>query len=98
MRIRNLVGAFVAGVAAASSPGVALAAHAGIDDPADGQATVSGQPSAPDVSRVDIDYDRAGSISLTVRFYAPLDTIDTSQNYAFYANFAVGHAKRGFQS
>lgn len=72
----------------------AFAAHLGADDPADGSATVSGQPTAPDVSRLDVDYDPAGAISLTVGFHVPLDQIDTSQNYAFFSNFTVGHVER----
>lgn len=89
-----MVGALVTSAVLVIAPGTAMAGQVRADDPADGQATVSGKPSAPDVSRLELDYDPTGSITLTVRFHAALDTIDTAQNYAFYSNFTVGHTYR----
>lgn len=100
MRLLAALTTAAAVVAGSLVPAVAGAAHLGVDDAADAEPTVSGRPSAPDVSRLDIDYDPAGTITLRVGFSGALDTatLDTSQNYAFYANFKVGHAKQGYQA
>lgn len=52
-------------------------------DPADATPTISGNPDNPDISAVDATYDSSGSLSITVDFYNSINSLDTSQNYAF---------------
>lgn len=65
---------------------------ASIDDAADAEPTVNGRPTNPDVSNVSATYDSAGSIVITASFFNNVNDLDTSQNYAFFSNFAVGTA------
>lgn len=78
-------------------PGTADAAvrTANADDPADATPTVSGQPNNPDVSHVTVTYDTNGSLSLSVSFYNSFSTLDTSQYYAFWGRFTLGHEVQG---
>ena len=51
---------------------------------------ISGNPDNPDISAVHATYDSSGSLSITVDFYNSINSLDTSQNYAFYSKFIVG--------
>lgn len=73
-----------AGVASAEQRGVAAG------DPADAQPTASGTPSNPDVGAVNISYDSGGSLTLVISYFNAFSSLDTSQRYAYSAQFAIG--------
>ena len=56
------------------------------------QPTISGTPDNPDVRQVHILYDTTGSLTISVDFWHPVSSLDTSQNYAFWGNFLIGTA------
>lgn len=93
-KLRAMAGAFGLAVILASTatPASAEVRTLTASLPSDAQPTISGVPDNPDVRQVHIVYDTAGSLTITVDFWHPVNALDLSQNYAFYANFSIGTA------
>jgi len=59
-------------------------------DPKDAPSTVSGKPAHPDLRRLDITYNRSGSLRIKVSFYNSIDELDESSGYASWSTFTLG--------
>lgn len=85
--------ALLAVLAALLTPSVAAAQvqTLSVDDPSDVSATLSGTPSETDIKHIDVRFDnQAGSLSIVVEFYRAPSSLDTTDNYAYWATFGLG--------
>jgi hypothetical protein len=60
-----------------------------VADPQDAPPTISGVPSNPDITELNVAYDTSGSIAITVTFVNSVNSLDLSQDYAEFGNFRV---------